>query len=209
MLPDAGGAPQLGNGYKARFFVRMPMSDASQLPPFETLSRETVADCRVFRVERLHRRSGRTGQVHEYFHIAARDWVNVVALTDMNELVLVRQERHGTEALSLELPGGVIDPGETQEQAALRELREETGFAGTEAISLGWVHPNPALQHNRCFTYLVRGTYSAGPPAPHGCEEIEVELLPLGEVHRRIVNGAISHALTVSGLMLLQLQVKE
>ena len=125
------------------------------LLPFVTLSRELVADCRVFKVERVKRRSQRSGLAHDFFHIDCAEWVNVVALTEAGELVLVRQERHGVEAYTLELPAGMVDYDEAPADAAARELREESGFEAKTIVPLGWVHPNPALQDNRCHTFLA------------------------------------------------------
>ena len=181
---------------------------ATALQPYETLSRETVADCRVFRVERLRRRSRTSGDESDYFHIAAGTWVNVLALTPEGEVVLVRQERHGTEAFSLELPGGVVDPGESPAEAALRELREETGYRGTVAEPLGWVHPNPALQGNRCWSFLVRDVVWEGPQELDPREEIEVVTAPLDEVRRQVARQEITHALVVSALCLHDLRAR-
>ncbi len=173
------------------------------LMPFRTLTREPLLEARVFRVERLRRRSERTGRVHEYVHIAAGAWVNVVALTKDGQLVLVRQERHGVEATTLEIPGGMVDEGEEPAQAALRELAEETGYVGRVAEPLGWVHPNPALQANRCHTFLVRDV-EAGPPHPDEEEDIEVSTVPLAHARELVRRGEITHALVVAALYLLE-----
>lgn len=176
------------------------------LQPFTTLSREVLADCRIFKLERVRRRSGLTGEAHDFVHLDCPDWINVVALTDAGELVCVRQERHGTETVTLELPGGMVDEGESPEQAALRELREETGFVGTSAIHLGFVHPNPALQDNRCHTFLVQGCVRAGEQQLDGREEIDVVLVPKERVRSLVRSGAITHALVVAGLYLHELR---
>ncbi len=177
------------------------------LQPFVTLARETVADCRVFRVERLKRQSGRSGLVHDFFHIEAGSWVNVVAITPARELVLVRQERHGVGAFTLEIPGGIVEPGEDPGAGALRELREETGFAGQRAEPLGWVHPNPALQSNRCYSYLARDVIPVGAQELDSREEIEVVLLPLERMRELVRSGEVTHALVVVALYLYELSL--
>jgi 8-oxo-dGTP pyrophosphatase MutT (NUDIX family) len=174
-----------------------------ELPPFTTIEKETVASTAVFRLERLRRRSGRTGKAHDFFRIDAPDWVNVVATTRAGELLLVRQERHGSLTTTLEIPGGVVDPGEDPAAAALRELEEETGHRGRRAEPLGWVHPNPAILSNRCHVFLVRDA-EPGPGRP--CdedEEIAVEKVPLAEARRLVREGVITHALVVAALYLL------
>jgi ADP-ribose pyrophosphatase len=183
------------------------MTTSTLLEPFETLDTSRVADCRVFTVERVRRRSRRSGAERDYFRIDAGDWVNVVALTPEGDALLVRQERHGIEAFTLELPGGMVDPGETPHDAALRELREETGYTASGAELLGWVHPNPALQGNRCWSFLVRGAVRIDGPAGvgHDDEELELVRVPSSDLRRLTKDGAITHALVVSALHLFDL----
>ena len=176
------------------------------LVPFATLERETIARCRVFDVERVRRRSGRTGEAHDYFHIAAAEWVNIVPVTRAGEVVLVRQERHGTETMTLELPGGLVEPGESPSDAALRELLEETGYRGLVAEPLGFVHPNPALQSNRCHSFLAMDVILEGPQRLDGREEIEVVRVPVRELRELVRRGEITHSLVVSALYLLELR---
>lgn len=176
------------------------------LVPFTTVARETVAKCRVFDVDRVHRRSGLTGKTHEFFQLSAAEWVNIVAITQDGEAVLVRQERHGTEAMSLELPGGLVDPGETPAEAALRELREETGYRGLVAEPLGFVHPNPAIQANRCHSFLALDVVLEGAQRLDGREEIEVVRVPVRELREMVRLGEITHALVVTALYLLDLR---
>jgi ADP-ribose pyrophosphatase len=162
-------------------------------------------DCRVFRVERVRRRSGMSGDTHDYFHIDASTWVNVLPITRAGEVVLVRQERHGAEAFTLELPGGIVDAGESPAEAALRELREETGYAGTLAEPLGWVHPNPALQANRCYSFVARDVELAGLQQLDGREEIEVVTLSYDALREAVRRGEVTHSLVVSAMYLFEL----
>jgi len=128
------------------------------------------------------------------------DWVNVVALTAEKEIVLVHQYRFGTGLISTEIPGGLIDAGETSQQAAIRELREETGYTGTSWSYLGAVEPNPAFHTNLCHHWLVEGVKKTAVPAMDEGEDITVEVISFAEVRRAVKNGQIKHALALSAL---------
>lgn len=130
--------------------------------------------------------------------IECTDWVNIIALTEAREVVLVRQFRVGTASVCLEIPGGMVDPGEEAEAAAARELFEETGYRSASLQRLGAVAPNPAIFGNRLHIFLAEGAYRAGAAEPEGSEVIDVELLPLPEVWRAIRHGVIDHALVVA-----------
>lgn len=144
------------------------------------------------------------GKEREFVVIESRDWVNVIPLTEDNQVVLVRQFRHGVAAPSLEIPGGVIDDGESPLHAALRELREETGYAGEGGELLGYSWPNPALQNNRCHYALVRNVKRVGELLPDEFERLEVVLAPLTEIPQMIVRGEIRHSLVIAAFFLYQ-----
>lgn len=147
----------------------------------------------------------------EVISLATPDWVNVVALTsdrDAQEevrVVLVRQWRFAVGEPTLEIPGGMVDPGESPLEAARRELLEETGFVSDDWRALGSVHPNPAILENRCHTFLATSAAQQGPPGGDGDEEIEVTALPLRAIPGAISAGEITHSLVIAAFHLLSL----
>lgn len=111
---------------------------------------------------------------------------------------MIAQYRHGIQGVTLEIPGGLVEQGDTPEGAARRELREETGYSADEIIALGCVHPNPAIQNNACYTYLARDVVLAGSQEQDDKEDIEVVLQPLSKIPRLISEGAITHSLVIA-----------
>jgi len=161
-----------------------------------------VATTRVFEVQGVQYAHPVRKTEREFSVIHAHDWVNVVALTPDRQLVLVRQFRYGIDGFSLEVPGGVIESGEDPVEAGLRELQEETGFVGTDARLLGRVHPNPAIQDNRCHLVFVDQATRKSELAWDPDEEIEVITLPVDEAYALAHAGEISHALALNALFL-------
>lgn len=167
-------------------------------------SDRTLLKTRVFDVRASAFRHPQRTEAKEFIVIDAPDWAVVVALTPAGELLLVRQYRFGVQQLSLELPGGVIEPGEAPESAAARELAEETGYAGDPAVVLGVVHPNPAIQSNRAHLVLIPNARPAGPQAWDADEEMGLLRCPVAEVLARARRGEITHALMLNALFLLE-----
>ena len=170
------------------------------LKPWEQISEESLIQYKVFHVRKARRRSPRTGKEVGLFILDTVDWVNVVAFTKEQELILVRQYRHGIQDFTLEIPGGVLDGDEDPTVAARRELREESGYAPGEVTRIGRAAPNPAFQTNHITTYLATDCELAGDLIQDQGEDLEVVLVPRAAVEARVRAGEIDHALVLAGL---------
>lgn len=173
-------------------------------PPrrWQKLGSKLVAHTRIFDVNSVAFHHPARATTRDFVVIHAPDWVNVVALTPDRRLVLVRQFRYGTDDFSLEIPGGVMDPGEDPVAAGLRELREETGFTGAKVRLLGSVHPNPAMQDNRCHLVLVEDARQDEVLEWDDDEEMEIMTMPVDEVYALAYRGGITHAMVLDALLL-------
>ena len=164
---------------------------------------ETLFDHRLFRLERHRLAAGEARR--EALVLQAPDWVNVIPLLDDGTVLFVRQWRFGLAAPTLEIPGGMVDPGETAAEAAGRELLEETGYRAGTLEPLGSVHPNPAFISNRCASFLARDLVRVGEPQGDGEEELTVERAALAAVPDMVAAGEITHALVISAFYRLGL----
>lgn len=159
-----------------------------------------VSDHRVFRVRHDRYRFEPSGRERDFVVLDASDWVNVVPMTAQGEVILVRQYRHGVRRACLEIPGGMVDGNESPQEAAVRELEEETGFAPQEVRLLGRIDPNPAIQGNSCHMFLAEGCRRVAEPQWDPFEHIEVLLRPRSEIPDLIRRGQISHGLVLNAL---------
>lgn len=173
---------------------------------WEKVGSEYLGDFRIFRIRADSSRSPRTGSLHRFFVLESPDWVNVIPLTPEGNVVMIRQFRHGTEDVTLEVPGGMVDAEDDDPSvSAARELREETGYAAEEVIRLGSVAPNPAFLNNRCHSYLARNVRRVTEPQLDGAEDIAFEEIPLADIPALIRDGAITHSLTIAAFYYLEL----
>ncbi len=143
----------------------------------------------------------RNGKCKNLYSFDFPHWVNVVAVTPERKIVLIRQFRYGTRQIEVELPGGMVDPGEKPLQAGCRELVEETGYVGEHAEIIGKVCPNPALQNNFCYTILVHNAVQKQAVQFGEMEDIECYLTSEEKVFEAVGEGAIRHGLVLNGLM--------
>lgn len=179
-----------------------PVGPDDALPPRPWLlrARQTTLETPVFRLERRHYVFP-SGVEHEsIYHFTVPQWAVALALTPDHHLVMVQQYRPGIDDFSWEFPAGLVDPGEDPLAGALRELREETGYAGVRAEVLGWGFPNPALQDNRCYYIWVEEAVPVTAPTPEPGEDIATITIPTQEVANWSRSGRLRHALAHQAL---------
>lgn len=171
------------------------------------VKRQQVEDHRIFQIQRKQVRSPRTGKISEVQAIQFPDWVLILAVTPWQEVVMVRQYRHGSEQVCLELPGGLVDPGDTSaELSAERELLEETGFKADRIRQIGACYPQPAILSNRCFFYLGENAVRAQSQNLDAGEDIEILTVPLKEIRAKIERKEIDHGMVLLAFFFLQLK---
>ena len=171
--------------------------------PWEALDTELLQECAVFSVSRTAARSPRTGERHAFYRIDSSDWVNVVPLTGDGDVVMVQQYRHGSREVTLEIPGGMVDPGEAPAEAAARELLEETGYRAAEVSAIGRSNPNPALFGNALHSFVARGCERVAEVKNEGNEETVVDLMSREQVRRVVREGGVDHALVLAAFHFL------
>lgn len=166
-------------------------------------------DFRIFKIRTDTSVSPLTGKEHDFFVLDCPNWVNVIAVTPNQELVMVEQYRHGSNTVELEIPGGMMDPDETDPVAsAVRELREETGYVGDHARVLGRVLSNPAILTNVTYTVLVENCRLEHNVEFDHTEDLETRLVPCAEIPKLVADEKISHSLVVVALYYFELWQK-
>jgi ADP-ribose pyrophosphatase len=176
--------------------------------PWQIEQSEEIVDCRVFKVRKDVTVNPRTGVAHDMYVLEQPHWVNVIPLTPDEQVILVRQWRHGSQTVELETPGGLMDKDELPEQCARRELLEETGYEAADLVHLGAVRPNPAIQNNTQHYLLATGCRKVAEPKLDRAEDITVRLVPLADIPRMIESGEITHGIVIGGFYWLHLYRK-
>lgn len=178
---------------------------APQHSPWKIVEEHIYETFKIFRLRKSGRINPRTGKRFDFFLMDGLDWVNVIAVTPEGQFVLVRQYRHGAEAMTYEIPGGCVEVGEDPAFSGARELREETGYEISDPLEpLGVIHPNPAMQAMRCHCYLAKNVVLRASQSLDPGEDIEVVTRSFPEITQMIASGEISHAIVLAAFALLQ-----
>ncbi len=176
------------------------LSEEKYPPPWQALRSEQGPDLKLFRVRYDWYKNPRNNKEFKRLVLETVDWVNIVAITTEKKIIVVHQYRFGTGKISTEIPGGVLDVQESPQEAAIRELKEETGYTSSAWHYLGAVEPNPAFHTNLCHHWLAENVQKTHSPMLDEGEDITVETLDFAEIQAAIKSGQIKHALALSAL---------
>jgi 8-oxo-dGTP pyrophosphatase MutT (NUDIX family) len=171
------------------------------IKPWEKIRSKLISDFRIFKLHSDVKISPRTGKEHDFFVLDSVNWVNVIAVTPDQNLVMVEQYRHGSNTVELEIPGGMMDAGENDPAVtAVRELREETGYAGENARLLGRIYSNPAILNNVTYTVLIENCRLQHGVEFDSGEDLITRLVPVTEIQKLVAEEKIGHSLVVVAL---------
>jgi 8-oxo-dGTP pyrophosphatase MutT (NUDIX family) len=171
------------------------------IQPWKKLGSKPVGDFRIFTVRSDEKVSPRTGRTHDFFIIDCVDWVNVLAVTPDDHLVMVEQFRHGTNTVELETPGGIMDGADASPLVTgLRELREETGYEGENGRVLGSTFANPAIMSNTMHFVLVENCQLKHAVEFDSGEDLLTRLVKVSDLPKLVADGKIRHPLVVVAL---------
>lgn len=167
---------------------------------------DTEYKVRIFEILKRNMTMPDKNKSGDFYIIDAPTWINVIPITKKGTIILVEQYRHGIHEVTLEIPGGVVDPGETPLETAKRELLEETGFSSTKWKKIGRVSTNPAIMTNYCETWLAEDCELTSHLNPDEFEELNVVEMPVDTLLNLINRGEVHHALIVAAIGLWRMQ---
>jgi len=184
----------------------MPEPDTT-IRKWEKRASRLVSDHHIFKIREDQVINPRTENEHSMVVLECPDWVNIIALTPDREVVLVEQYRQGSETVELEIPGGMMDPGEKDPvTTAVRELTEETGYTGQNARKIGECFANPAIMDNHVHTILVENCRLTGEVKLDAGEDIATVLIKAENLPQMVREGKIRHSIILAALQFFALE---
>ncbi len=172
---------------------------------WDLLGKKVLVETPIFQFLQYKLFDNNKNSTHEFYIIDSQDWVNIVPITSDNKIVLIKQYRAGTGEITIEVPGGIIDAGETPEQTAKRELEEETGYIAKKYYKISDVYPNPAFITNKCHYVIAEDVELLGKIHFDPSEYIETFTVSMTEIGNMIKKGEITHAITLNAFLFLHL----
>ena len=179
--------------------IILPMS--SDKKHWTCVKSEEGPDLKLFQARFDYMLNPRNQLTEKMIILASPDSVNVVPMTKEKEIVFVRQYRFGTRTYTLELPGGIVDPGEDHGVAAKRELQEETGFSSASWEYLGKIGSNPVFMDSYVHHWVARDVELTHEISLDAGEDVEWITIPLEEVKQRLLGGKFEHPHAVNALL--------
>lgn len=176
-------------------------------------SERSILDSPIMSIHELTCRSSEDSRRMKFYTMRARDWCNIIPVTEDGKVVLVRQYRIGIAQHTTEIPGGVVDPTDPDAQAtAIREMTEETGYVplpNARCVNLGSSFPNPAIQNNRVSSFVIGPVRKEKTQDLDPGEMIETLEVPISEIPGLVLDGQIDHALILDTFFFLMMREKE
>lgn len=173
-------------------FPTLENSTESSHLNWETTSQKRILDTPIFSVNSVHRKN-KDGKEANFIELDSPQWINVIPYfvgTDgVPRCVLERQFRHGSNSVTLEFPGGLVEKGESPRDACLRELEEETGIRAHSLKLIGSVCPNSAFMNNTANFFLAQDlelVESTNERKLDENEEIDLVTMPISDVLERL-----------------------
>jgi ADP-ribose pyrophosphatase len=181
----------------------------NRLAPWKVLEARRVFESRPWIAvdeQRIELPDGRV--VESYFRVHLRPWVVMAVLTPDLRLIVNRSYRHGPERVVFGLPGGLLDEGEGQAEAARRELLEETGYVAEGWLPLGSYVPNANYRCGEAHIWAAFGARQVADPDSGDLEASEVHLVPLDDMAAALAAGEADSMSTALAVMLLQAELR-